>query len=76
MTFSASFSDETARIRRERNLTAQTKQRELAKIQRAIDRFLDFITDGDGRMYAVREKLAELENSKEKVLQSIQQEPT
>ena len=74
--FAAAFSDETARIRRERHLTAQTKQRELAKIQHAINRCLDFITDGDGKMDAVRDKLVELENSKEKVLQSIQQEPT
>ena len=74
--FATAFSNETARIRREQHLTAQTKHRELKKIQHAIDRCLDFITDGDGKMDAVRDKLAELENSKERVLQSIQQEPT
>ena len=51
------------------------KQSELAKIQRSINRCLDFITDGDGKMDAVRDKLAELENSKERVLQSMKQEP-
>jgi site-specific DNA recombinase len=73
--FAIAFSDETARIRRERYRTAQTKQSELAKIQRSINRCLDFITDGDGKMDAVRDKLVELENSKERVLHSIQQEP-
>jgi hypothetical protein len=73
--FATVFADETARIRRERHRTAQTKRRELAKIQRSIDRCLDSITDGDGKMGAVRDKLTELENSKERVLQSIQQKP-
>jgi site-specific DNA recombinase len=62
--FASAFFEETIRLRHERNRQKQTHQRELGKVQRSIDRCLDFIINGDGAMDTVRQKLSELERSK------------
>ena len=59
--FASAFFEETIRLRRERNRQRQTHQKELAKVQRSIDRCLDFIINGDGAMDTVRQKLSNLE---------------
>ena len=72
-TFASSFHDETVRLRRERNQQTEASQKELIKVQRSIDRCLDFITGGDGAMDTVRKTLAQLEISKETILASLEQ---
>jgi hypothetical protein len=51
-----------------------TKEKELAKVQRSIDRCLSFIIDGDGPMDAVREKLRQLELTKSTIKKSMEQD--
>ena len=72
-TFASSFHDETVRLRRERNQQTEVSQKELIKVQRSIDRCLDFITGGDGAMDTVRKTLAQLEISKATILASLEQ---
>ena len=74
--FASSFHEETVRLRRKRNQQTEANQKELIKIQRSIDRCLDFITDGNGAMNTVREKLAELEISKTTIQASLEQDET
>ena len=62
--FASAFFEETVRLRRERNRQRQTQQKELAKVQRSIDRCLDFIINGYGAMDTVRQKLSDLEHSR------------
>ena len=52
----------------------QTQQKELAKVQRSIDRCLDFIINGDGAMDTVRQKLSDLEHSKANILRLMDQD--
>ncbi len=72
--FASAFFEETIRLRRERNRQRQTHQKELAKVQRSIDRCLDYIINGDGAMDTVRQKLSDLEYSKANLLRSIEQD--
>ena len=72
--FASAFFEETIRLRRERNRQRQTHQKEVAKVQRSIDRCLDFIINGDGAMDTVRQKLSDLEYSKANLLRSIEQD--
>ena len=72
--FASAFFEETIRLRRERNRQRQTHQKEMAKVQRSIDRCLDFIINGDGAMDTVRQKLSDLEYSKANLLRSIEQD--
>ena len=72
-TFASSFHDETVRLRRERNQQTEISQKELIKVQRSIDRCLDFITGGDGALDTVRKTLAQLEISKAMILASLEQ---
>ena len=71
--FASAFFEETVRLRRERNRQRQTQQKELAKVQRSIDRCLDFIINGDGAMDTVRQKLSDLEHSKANILRLMEQ---
>jgi len=72
--FASAFFEETVRLRRERNRQRQTQQKELAKVQRSIDRCLDFIINGDGAMDTVRQKLTDLERSKANILRFMNQD--
>ena len=72
--FASAFFEETIRLRRERNRQRQTHQKEMAKVQRSIDRCLDFIINGDSAMDTVRQKLSDLEYSKANLLRSIEQD--
>ena len=72
--FASAFHDEIVRLRRERNSDRRSKEKELAKVQRSIDRCLSFIIDGDGPMDAVREKLRQLELTKSTIEKSMEQE--
>ena len=72
--FAAAFFEETVRHRHERNRQKQTNKRELEKVQRSIDRCLDFIVNGDGAMDTVRQKLSELERSKANIQSLIDQD--
>ena len=72
--FASAFFEETIKLRRERNRQRQTHQKDLAKVQRSIDRCLDFIINGDGAMDTVRQKLSDLEYSKANLLRSIEQD--
>ena len=74
--FASAFHDEIVRLRRERNSDRRSKEKELAKVQRSIDRCLSFIIDGDGPMDAVREKLRQLELTKSTIEKSMEQELT
>ena len=71
--FASAFFEETVRLRHERNRQRQTQQKELAKVQRSIDRCLDFIINGDGAMDTVRQKLSDLEVSKANILRLMDQ---
>jgi site-specific DNA recombinase len=70
--FASAFHDEIVRLRRERNSDRRSKEKELAKVQRSIDRCLSFIIDGDGPMDAVREKLRQLELTKSTIEKSME----
>jgi len=72
--FASAFFEETVRLRHERNRQRQTQQKELAKVQRSIDRCLDFIINGDGAMDTVRQKLTDLERSKANILRFMNQD--
>ena len=72
--FASAFHDEIVRLRRERNSDRRSKEKELAKVQRSIDRCLSFIIDGDGPMDTVREKLRQLELTKSTIEKSMEQE--
>ena len=72
--FASAFFEETIRLRRERNRQRQIHQKELAKVQRSIDRCLDFIINGDGAMDTVRQKLSDLERSKANILRFMDQD--
>jgi len=74
--FASAFFKETVRLRHERNRQKQTHQSELAKVQRSIDRCLDFIINGDGAMDTVRQKLSELERSKTNIQNLMDQDTT
>ena len=74
--FASAFHDEIVRLRRERNSDRRSKEKELAKVQRSIDRCLSFIIDGDGPMDAVREKLRQLELTKSTIEKSMEQDLT
>ena len=74
--FTSAFFKETVRLRHERNRQKQTHQSELAKVQRSIDRCLDFIINGDGAMDTVRQKLSELERSKTNIQNLMDQDTT
>ena len=56
-----------------RNQQIDANQKKLIMIQWSIDLRLDFITDGNGPMGKVREKLAELEISKTTIQASLEQ---
>ena len=60
------------KLRHERNNDRRSKEKELAKVQRSIDRCLSFIIDGDGPMDAVREKLRQLELTKSTMEKSME----
>ena len=51
--FSSTFHDEAINLRREQNRDRQTKEKELAKVQRTINWCLSFVLEGDGSMDAV-----------------------
>ena len=72
--FASAFHDEIVTLRRERNRDRRSKEKELAKVQRSIDRCLSFIIDGDGPMDAVREKLRQLELTKSTLKKSMEQD--
>ena len=72
--FASAFHDEIVTLRRERNCDRRSKEKELAKVQRSIDRCLSFIIDGDGPMDAVREKLRQLELTKSTLKKSMEQD--
>ena len=72
--FASAFFEETIRLRRERNRQRQINQKELAKVQRSIDRCLDFIINSDGAMDTVRQKLSDLERSKANILRFMDQD--
>jgi len=72
--FASAFFEKTVRLRRERNRQRQTQQKELAKVQRSIDRCLDFIINGDGAMDTIRQKLSDLEVSKANILRLMDQD--
>ena len=74
--FASAFFKETVRLRHERNRQKQTHQSELAKVQRSIDRCLDFIINGDGAMDTVRQKLSQLERSKTNIQNLMDQDTT
>ena len=74
--FTSAFFKETVRLRHERNRQKQTHQSELAKVQRSIDRCLDFIINGDGAMDTVRQKLSQLERSKTNIQNLMDQDTT
>jgi site-specific DNA recombinase len=74
--FASAFFKETVRLRHERNRQKQTHQSELAKVQRSIDRCLDFIINGDGAMDTVRQKLSELERSKTNIQNLMDKDAT
>jgi len=62
--FATAYREEVDRLRRSRTNDGSRLQKELAKVQRGIDRCLAYITDGDGDPGAVRGSLKELENRK------------
>ena len=70
--FASAFHDEIVKLRHERNSDRRSKEKELAKVQRSIDRCLSFIIDGDGPMDAVREKLRQLELTKSTMEKSME----
>ena len=72
--FASAFFEETIRLRRDRNRQRQTYRKELTKVQRPIDRCLDFIINGDGAMDTVRQKFSDLEYSTANLLRSIEQD--
>jgi site-specific DNA recombinase len=74
--FASAFFKQTVRLRHERNRQKQTHQSELAKVQRSIDRCLDFIINGDGAMDTVRQKLSELERSKTNIQNLMDKDAT
>ena len=74
--FASAFFKETVRLRHERNRQKQTHQSELVKVQRSIDRCLDFIINGDGAMDTVRQKLIELERSKTNIQNLMDKDAT
>ena len=56
-----------------KNQQAEVNWDELIKVQRSIDRCLDFIAGGDGAMDTVRKTLAQLKISKATILASVEQ---
>ncbi|WP_413717634.1 recombinase family protein [Silicimonas sp. MF1-12-2] len=62
--FATAYQEEVERLRCSRTNDGLRLQKELAKVQRGIDRCLAYITDGDGDPGTVRESLKELENRK------------
>jgi site-specific DNA recombinase len=62
--FVAEFKAEIIRLRKQRGSHDRQAQKELNKINRAIKRCLNFITDGDGEPGLVRDELRSLEGRK------------
>ena len=62
--FATAYREEVLRLRRSRTNESSQLQKELAKVQRGIDRCLAYITEGDGDPGSVRGSLKELENRK------------
>ena len=62
--FATAYRAEVERLRRSRTNEDARLRKELARVQRGIDRCLAFITDGDGDPGAVRDSLSELQNRK------------
>ncbi len=62
--FATAYREEVERLRRSRTNDGSRLQKELAKVQRGIDRCLAYIIDGDGDPGTVRGSLKELENRK------------
>ncbi len=62
--FVAEFKAEITRLRKQRGSHERQAQKELNKVNRAIKRCLNFITDGDGEPGLVRDELHSLEGRK------------
>ncbi|MEQ8737307.1 MAG: recombinase family protein [Hoeflea sp.] len=71
--FATAYRAEIDRLCRSRTNDSTRLQKELAKVQRGIDRCLAYITDGDGDPGAVRESLKELENRKRALARELMQ---
>ncbi|ANK83546.1 MAG: hypothetical protein TEF_16090 [Rhizobiales bacterium NRL2] len=71
--FATAYRAEIDRLRRSRTNDSTRLRKELAKVQRGIDRCLAYITDGDGDPGAVRESLKELENRKRALARQLMQ---
>lgn len=62
--FAAAYREEVKLLRRSRTNESSHLQKELAKVQRGIDRCLAYIAEGDGDPGSVRGSLKELDNRK------------
>jgi len=63
--FVAEFKAEIVRLRRQRGSHERQVQKELNKVNRAVKRCLNFITEGDGDPGLVRDELRSLEDRKQ-----------
>ena len=71
--FAIAYREEVERLRRASTKDGSRLQKELAKVQRGIDRCLAYITDGDGDPGSVRGSLKELENRKRVVERQLRE---
>ncbi len=63
-TFTTELKAELARLRKSKTTDQATLQKDLAEVERGINRYLDFIMSGDGAPASVRERLTTLEARK------------
>src|SRR5262249_16371324 len=65
--FVAEFKREVSRLRKERYDTGRQLERDLERVERGIQRCLDFIAGGDGEPGLVRDQLRRLEAQKSEI---------
>ncbi|MGD1926386.1 MAG: recombinase family protein [Paracoccaceae bacterium] len=75
-TFAKAFQEELQRLNKTRRSQAARLTRDLAKVERGIERCLVFITEGDGDPGAVAGTLRDLETRKKRLAAELATEPS